>query len=85
MTDYKCKHCEKVMTENCDKKWIKSFCRIAGKEVHLMKIKRIKCQFCGEPATKMRFKAGKSYPMAYDLCDKCATSHQKVWTDWGFK
>lgn len=50
-----------------------------------LQTKEIKCQFCGKPATKLRFKAGREYMMAYDLCDKCAESHRKIWKDWGFK
>lgn len=38
-----------------------------------------KCQFCGKPATKPRYKPDEEYPMAYDLCDSCAEEHKKAW------
>ena len=35
---YKCKHCGKVVTRDCDKKWIKSDCESTGKTTRLIKI-----------------------------------------------
>ena len=41
--------------------------------------KTVKCQFCGKTATKLNFKPSVDYPMGYDLCDHCASVHQKAW------
>ncbi len=38
----------------------------------------VKCQFCGEPATKLRYKPDWFDGLSYDLCDSCADKHNKV-------
>jgi hypothetical protein len=39
MSEYRCKHCRKVVERDSDKMWIKSLCEETGKIVHLIKSK----------------------------------------------
>lgn len=37
MNNYKCKHCGGILERESNKAWIKSYCSVSGKNVHLMK------------------------------------------------
>jgi phage FluMu protein Com len=39
MTNYRCKHCGKVVKRDSDKQWIKSYCDTTGRNVRLQRIK----------------------------------------------
>lgn len=40
MNKYRCKHCNKTLKRDSNKKWIKSYCEKTGKDVHLILIER---------------------------------------------
>ena len=35
---YKCKHCGQVVFRDSDKQWVKSYCCMADKTVHLLRV-----------------------------------------------
>ena len=52
MTQYRCKHCGKVIQRDSNKAWITSYCLSQGKLVRIVKLKKMKNIHYGKSTAK---------------------------------